>query len=429
MWYYLFNPNNIDSVSDIISVHKIFHDASMTNCIDTGYSSTFGPFPAGTHIGFMLAADSNCNGNHKYYTHDDLNPDGKRHLGILQNAAGIVSDGPTYTVGFEDLYNLGDRDYNDMMFFFTVTGTINELDIPKECSPSCVHGDCDLETGTCECDLGYTGESCSCRECLVDDCGTHGTCSCENGKCDCDTGWFGELCHSNDPVDGCPSNPAGKPICRATNSFSDPYELEIVTASQYPSFFTGKAHAGRNWPDIKPLTMGRDCYYYDCDCNRLARSPPELGSITYQRYDGIGGTSVSNLRSASKFPDRPDQVTALSKLSAPQNIGSDYGARMLGFLHPPVTGNYKFYVVADDAVDVWLSRSVDPDEVDRVAFHNGWTSSSQWTKYSTQVLYFFFFVFGFWLSLVIVVEWKLNGMIRFPPLYSVTALHSFLSSN
>lgn len=30
-----------------------------------------------------------------------------------------------------------------------------------ECSPDCVNGSCDLLSGTCECNAGYTGETCS----------------------------------------------------------------------------------------------------------------------------------------------------------------------------------------------------------------------------------------------------------------------------
>lgn len=63
--------------------------------------------------------------NHIYHTTlrdgpTNLNSDGETHVvsGILDG-----SDGTTLRIGFEDLPNLGDADYNDVVFDLTVTGT------------------------------------------------------------------------------------------------------------------------------------------------------------------------------------------------------------------------------------------------------------------------------------------------------------------
>lgn len=78
-----------------------------------GVTTTVGPFPAGTVIGFWVRADGfnypNTADFWVSYTTDVLtNRDGKRHIAWAKIDSQVV-------VGFEDLNNLGDKDYNDGM--------------------------------------------------------------------------------------------------------------------------------------------------------------------------------------------------------------------------------------------------------------------------------------------------------------------------
>lgn len=50
--------------------------------------------------------------SHRYFTEHARNPDGQNHSKVYQSL-----DGPDlYFIGFENIYGLGDRDYNDMVF-------------------------------------------------------------------------------------------------------------------------------------------------------------------------------------------------------------------------------------------------------------------------------------------------------------------------
>lgn len=84
-----------------------------------GVTTTVGPFPSGTVIGFWVRADGFNNANSPdfwvSYTTDVLtNRDGQRHIAWTKIDNRVI-------VGFEDLNNLGDKDYNDgkqLIFFW-----------------------------------------------------------------------------------------------------------------------------------------------------------------------------------------------------------------------------------------------------------------------------------------------------------------------
>ncbi len=109
-----------DDAGNILSEVTIFSNASETGgggTLNVGDTVDLGTFEEGTNIGFWVQADgyNNPNGN-KYYSIDSMNPDGLRHIAILQDP-----DTDQLIIGFEDLYNLGDQDYNDIVFTVSVT--------------------------------------------------------------------------------------------------------------------------------------------------------------------------------------------------------------------------------------------------------------------------------------------------------------------
>jgi hypothetical protein len=105
---------------EIESMKTIFANASEVGgggSLKPGDTIDLGKFEAGTNIGFWLKADGyNSKSGYTYYTIDSLNPDGYRHVAMI---ADVMSS--RLVLGVEDLYNLGDKDYNDIVFTFTAT--------------------------------------------------------------------------------------------------------------------------------------------------------------------------------------------------------------------------------------------------------------------------------------------------------------------
>jgi hypothetical protein len=55
--------------------------------------------------------------------------------------------------------------------------------------------------------------------------------------------------------------------------------------------------------------------------------------------------------------------------------------RIHGWLEPPTTGNYTFWIASDDYGELWLSTSENPAGAVLIANVPGWTNSREWAKY------------------------------------------------
>jgi hypothetical protein len=79
-------------------------------------------------------------------------------------------------------------------------------------------------------------------------------------------------------------------------------------------------------------------------------------------WTDINGESIVDLMSGTdnlaKAPNKSERLGSL--LEAEPFIGDNYGSRMWGWLVPPVTGNYTFWIASDDAGELWLSIDDDP---------------------------------------------------------------------
>jgi GH35 family endo-1,4-beta-xylanase len=101
-------------------------------------------------------------------------------------------------------------------------------------------------------------------------------------------------------------------------------------------------------------------------------------------WTGIGGAQVSDLTGTADYPELPSGAEHLSEFETPGNFGDNYGTRVRGYLHPPVTGRYELYIASDDHSELWLSTDKDPANARRTAFVPGWTSPRQWDKFASE---------------------------------------------
>ncbi|MFE8071681.1 PA14 domain-containing protein [Marinobacteraceae bacterium S3BR75-40.1] len=110
----------------------------------------------------------------------------------------------------------------------------------------------------------------------------------------------------------------------------------------------------------------------------------QAGVVYAEYWENVPGSKVSDLTSLPSYPDNPDSVIELTQLSGPQNVGSDYGVLVRGYIIPPSSGDYQFFVNGDDQTQFFLSSDDQPQNLELLASVPDWTYEGEWNKYPEQ---------------------------------------------
>jgi hypothetical protein len=146
-------------------------------------------------------------------------------------------------------------------------------------------------------------------------------------------------------------------------SLADPYTVELTTSQ---------------------LTPGTDYTVTVSNVQNLGGTPVAAnttgtftsftevpGEIRVLFYTNIGGTVLADLTNSVKFPNLPDDTQTVTNLASPDGYGENYGVMLRGYVTPPETGQYRFFIRSDDSSAIWLNTSgatpPDPTESDPIA--------------------------------------------------------------
>ena len=102
------------------------------------------------------------------------------------------------------------------------------------------------------------------------------------------------------------------------------------------------------------------------------------GYLRHEAFYNLPGDTVADLTNDFRFPDEPDSVGCLNQFEAPVSFADDYGVRLHGFLLPPLTGNYVFYLCPDSQGALFLSPDHDPAKRVLIAWVPYPTASRYW---------------------------------------------------
>ncbi len=108
------------------------------------------------------------------------------------------------------------------------------------------------------------------------------------------------------------------------------------------------------------------------------------GEILREWWANISGAGVTDLVNNANYPDNPSGSDTQTSFEAPSDWADQYGTRMRGYLHPPVSGQYRFWIASDDGSQLLLSSDADPVNATPIASVSDWTNSRQWDKFSEQ---------------------------------------------
>ena len=114
-------------------------------------------------------------------------------------------------------------------------------------------------------------------------------------------------------------------------------------------------------------------------------TPFTPGSISYALYDGIGsGSTVADLTNNARFPRDPTAEKQMPTFAGDTDRADSYGSVIRGYLIPPTSGSYTFWIASDDASDLLMSTTTNPATMTRIAYVTSYTSPQQWSTYSSQ---------------------------------------------
>lgn len=104
----------------------------------------------------------------------------------------------------------------------------------------------------------------------------------------------------------------------------------------------------------------------------------KMHGVTMRKFDGIAGTTLDTLYASPSYPNSPDTVQYLPTLETPSNIDDNYGAVLLGYVVPPVSGDYTFYIASDDNGELLLSPDENPANAIQIAYEPNYDTARNW---------------------------------------------------
>ena len=112
----------------------------------------------------------------------------------------------------------------------------------------------------------------------------------------------------------------------------------------------------------------------------------DLCGATLDTWLGIGGNTIYHLvYGTNYFSSTPSVSIRLTELLDSQsNIGDNYGSRIKGWLKPPVTGDYTFWIASDDEGELWLSTDSSSLNKVRVCYQPDSSAPGQWDEFPQQ---------------------------------------------
>lgn len=103
-------------------------------------------------------------------------------------------------------------------------------------------------------------------------------------------------------------------------------------------------------------------------------------SILMEKWDSIPGKFIDSI----PLDIPADTLLELVIFEIEPNVGDEYGVRLSGYLCPPQTGYYTFWIASDDEGELWLSTDNHPENKELIAHVVGWTNPREWDKFPSQ---------------------------------------------
>lgn len=112
--------------------------------------------------------------------------------------------------------------------------------------------------------------------------------------------------------------------------------------------------------------------------------PAQSGSILAEIWRDVPGNVVADLTKSAAYNETPSEFQMLKLFDIGENIGDNYGTRVRGWVVPPESGAYTFFIASDDGSELWLSDSQETTGKKMIASVAEWTNPREWNKFPSQ---------------------------------------------
>ncbi len=117
----------------------------------------------------------------------------------------------------------------------------------------------------------------------------------------------------------------------------------------------------------------------EIECQNNACEP--TSTLKREVWTGLDNTyELANV----PFNTAPNLTDAISTFEIPLNDGSNFATRVSGYVIPPVSGNYTFWLSSDDTGELWLSTNDNPANKQLIANIDTYSNFNQWDKFASQ---------------------------------------------
>lgn len=103
------------------------------------------------------------------------------------------------------------------------------------------------------------------------------------------------------------------------------------------------------------------------------------GEILYEYWENAQA-NLDSLNTLKGYPDSPSGSATLALFEGRTNWKDNYVARIRGYVYPPASGNYIFWVQSDDGSRLYLSRDDDPANKQLIAKVSNYVQRGQWDQ-------------------------------------------------
>ena len=165
----------------------------------------------------------------------------------------------------------------------------------------------------------------------------------------------------------------------------------LTNINQFREVFTENADVACRFHLIGMVTMvdtNRNVFVLQDDTGAVAIDLNEkCAALQPGQLISIQGTEASPyFESFPNYPYRPSGSDIRNSFEAPSNWGEYHLTRMRGYLHPPLTGKYTFWIASDNSSELWLSSDDEPKKAKRIAFIKAgdWVKEHEWSHFPSQ---------------------------------------------